>query len=213
MVFDPQSIISIHAELSKEHKIEPGFKDKNLIDSICAKSFAEIHGQELYPTVYLKASAIFEGIIRFHPFVDGNKRTALASCQEFRFENDLIFIIPLSAVRFAVKVAQKTELNQDDIESLTMNVSNWVKFRTVRFLELRGLMRIIRIDDKLLKKIKKISKKQNKPSLPDQVLDYWLAKDIYPETDITYEEMVNFQNERMERVIAFLKSRTKSQQR
>lgn len=114
-------------------------------------------------------------------------------------------MIPLSAVRFAVKVAQKTELDQDDIESLTLNVSNRVKFRTVRFLVLRALIRLVRIEGTLLSKIEKISKRQNKSDVPDQILDYWLAKDIYSDA-----EMVNFQKERMERVRAFIKSKSRA---
>ena len=80
----------------------------------------------------------------------------------------------------------------------------------MRFLELRALIRVVRIDGTLLGKIKKISKKQNKPDLPDEILDYWLAKDIYPDADITYAEMVNFQKERMEKVRAFIKSKSRS---
>ena len=33
-------------------------------------------GQEMFPTLFLKAAALTETIARNHPFVDGNKRTA-----------------------------------------------------------------------------------------------------------------------------------------
>ncbi len=40
-------------------------------------------GQELYPTIVKKASALGFSLIRNHPFVDGNKRTAHAAMETF----------------------------------------------------------------------------------------------------------------------------------
>ena len=123
MKFNSERVIDIHEELLKHHKIEPGFKDKNIIDSIVYKMNAQINKQELYSDTYKKAASLFEGLIRFHPFIDGNKRTALASLQEFLLENDILFMIPYGAVRFAVKVAKRTSLEQDDIENLLLTGS------------------------------------------------------------------------------------------
>lgn len=44
-------------------------------------------GKELYPTVSDKAGAYFESIAFDHPFVDGNKRTALAAAARFLYLN------------------------------------------------------------------------------------------------------------------------------
>ena len=68
--------------------------------SIFEKTRLQFMGLELYPTATKKAAVLFEGIIRLHPFIDGNKRTALAVAQEFLVENNLIFLIPITAVRF-----------------------------------------------------------------------------------------------------------------
>ena len=62
MTFDAARIIYIHAELSKKHKIEPGFKDEHIINSIIYKMDNKINDQELYPDDYLKAACLFEGI-------------------------------------------------------------------------------------------------------------------------------------------------------
>lgn len=46
------------------------------LESACARPFQDVFGAELYPSVPLKAAALFHGIIAGHVFVDGNKRTA-----------------------------------------------------------------------------------------------------------------------------------------
>ncbi len=46
------------------------------LEAVCARAFQDVFGQELFPTVQLKASALFHGLIADHAFVDGNKRTA-----------------------------------------------------------------------------------------------------------------------------------------
>lgn len=68
MTFNSKKIIDIHEELLKNHKIEAGFKDRELIGSILYRMNAEISNYELYPDVYLKAASLFESIIRLPPF-------------------------------------------------------------------------------------------------------------------------------------------------
>lgn len=45
-------------------------------------------GEELYPTIADKASALCFSIIRNHPFVDGNKRMGHALMETFLVLND-----------------------------------------------------------------------------------------------------------------------------
>lgn len=44
-------------------------------------------GQEIYPTFTKKAAALYYGIIKNHPFKNGNKRTATATLLVFLFIN------------------------------------------------------------------------------------------------------------------------------
>jgi death-on-curing protein len=46
------------------------------LEAVCARAFQNVFGEELFPTVQLKAAALFHGIIADHAFADGNKRTA-----------------------------------------------------------------------------------------------------------------------------------------
>jgi death-on-curing family protein len=70
-----------------------------------------------------RSAFMFEGIVRLHPFVDGNKRTALASIQEYLLEKGYIFIMPVSAVRFTIKVASINSMESDRINSLMKDIA------------------------------------------------------------------------------------------
>ena len=53
-------------------------RDAGLLESALAQPFQSFAGIELYPTDEAKACRYAYGIIKDHPFADGNKRTATA---------------------------------------------------------------------------------------------------------------------------------------
>jgi len=81
-------------------------RDRNLLLSAINRPFQTFDGKELYPEPFEKAAALGESLIINHPFVDGNKRTALlamlALLKEYGIDlsvtdNDLYsFIIKMS---------------------------------------------------------------------------------------------------------------------
>ncbi len=205
MPFNAETVFQIHEELSKKNKIEPGFRDRNIVGSILEKAEDNFFGYENYADVYLKAAVVFEGITRLHPFVDGNKRTALASTQEYLMDNGLLFVIPISAVRFTVKVATNNNLDQDKVESLIWNISKWIRYRTTDLTSFRKTMKLITSDLKVLRLLRKISKKRGDSDLENRVIDYWLGKDIYPDLELSYEEVIAFQEQRYRRMAKYLR--------
>lgn len=54
-----------------------GVRDVGLLESALARPVTAFAGVELYPTLWEKAGALTHGVIKNHPFVDGNKRTAM----------------------------------------------------------------------------------------------------------------------------------------
>lgn len=68
-----------------------GVRDDDLLDSAVFRCQASFGGEDLYPTVFEKAAALFHGIIFNHPFVDGNKRAALFSADRLLFLNGYEF--------------------------------------------------------------------------------------------------------------------------
>jgi death-on-curing protein len=66
----------IHALQIEKHGGAPGLRDKTLLDSALAQPFMTFAGVDLHPSTEEKAAKLAFGIIRNHPFADGNKRTA-----------------------------------------------------------------------------------------------------------------------------------------
>ncbi len=77
-----RGVIAIHAEQLAEHGGPTGVRDEGLHDSALAKPRnVFVYGEE--PTIFRLAASYAFGIVRNHPFVDGNKRTALVVALTF----------------------------------------------------------------------------------------------------------------------------------
>jgi death-on-curing protein len=51
-------------------------RDIGLLASALARPVTTVMGVEAYPQLATKAAALMESVARFHPLIDGNKRTA-----------------------------------------------------------------------------------------------------------------------------------------
>ncbi|MFM9276037.1 type II toxin-antitoxin system death-on-curing family toxin [Pseudarthrobacter sp. NKDBFgelt] len=51
-------------------------RDVGLLASALARPATTVMGAEAYPELAVKAAALLESVARFHPLIDGNKRTA-----------------------------------------------------------------------------------------------------------------------------------------
>lgn len=71
-------VLALHAALIERWGGAPGVRSSEALQGILQGAFQTFSGTELYPTVVDKAAYFCTEIIRQHPFIDGNKRTALA---------------------------------------------------------------------------------------------------------------------------------------
>ncbi|WP_133510153.1 type II toxin-antitoxin system death-on-curing family toxin [Candidatus Thiosymbion oneisti] len=69
--------ISVHGMLLAKHGGSSGIRDKGLLESGLARS-RQLFSYEPQSSVFELAAAYGFGLTKNHPFVDGNKRTALA---------------------------------------------------------------------------------------------------------------------------------------
>lgn len=74
IVLSKEQIIELHKQLVNETGGSPGIRDNGLLDSAYYAPFQLFDNQELFPTVQQKAAHLAYGLIKNHPFVDGNKR-------------------------------------------------------------------------------------------------------------------------------------------
>lgn len=101
-----EQILFIHARIVDETGGVHGVRDVGLLQSAAARPKATFGGQELYPDIFSKAAALMESLARNHPFLDGNKRTAVTSTGLFLQINGLVLAAPQKTFeRFALDMA------------------------------------------------------------------------------------------------------------
>ena len=80
---DVEAVLAIHAEVLAAHGGGAGIRDRILLESAVAAPRASFGGKPLLTnTIEIGAAYLFY-LCRNHPFVDGNKRNALAACLVF----------------------------------------------------------------------------------------------------------------------------------
>lgn len=77
------AVLEIHAEVLAAHGGLPGLRDRGLLESAVAAPQASYGGEPLISEPVEIAAAYLFYLCRNHPFVDGNKRTALATALVF----------------------------------------------------------------------------------------------------------------------------------
>jgi death on curing protein len=82
-----QQLLFIHARLIATTGGEHGVRELGLLQSAVARPQATFDGRDLYPDLFHKTAALMESLAQNHPFVDGNKRTAITAAALFLREN------------------------------------------------------------------------------------------------------------------------------
>lgn len=67
-------VTALHSALIREFGGIDGIRDEGLLESALAAPFQTFGGEPVYPSLQDKAAQLGFGLIRNHPFVDGNKR-------------------------------------------------------------------------------------------------------------------------------------------
>ncbi|MFT4550528.1 MAG: death-on-curing protein, partial [Verrucomicrobiales bacterium] len=82
------AVLAIHEQVLMAHGGSAGLRDKPLLLSALSAPQATFGGEPIMTDPVEVAAAYLYYLCNNHPFVDGNKRTALASCLVFLSEND-----------------------------------------------------------------------------------------------------------------------------
>jgi death-on-curing protein len=82
-------VLAIQAEQIERYGGTEGLRDHALLASALAMPSATFGGEFLHSTLFEMGAAYLFHICGNHPFLDGNKRTALAACLAFLWLNDL----------------------------------------------------------------------------------------------------------------------------
>ena len=121
-----EAVKAIHAEVLAAHGGGAGLREAALLESAVAAPQATMAGEPLFADPLEIAAAYLFYLCRNHPFVDGNKRTALATCLVFLSGNDLL---------------PDEKLDVDAWEALTLDVAASRLDREQSAARLRKLLR------------------------------------------------------------------------
>ena len=102
------AVIAVHQEVLAAHGGGQGLRSRELLESAVAAPQATMGGIALISEPFEIAAAYLFYLCSNHPFVDGNKRVALATCLLFLSENGLL---------------ENETLDVDEWETLTLAVA------------------------------------------------------------------------------------------
>ena len=69
-----QQVLCLHEQVIAETGGLPGLRDEALLDSALNAPFQSFDGTDVYPSIQQKAARLCFGLVKNHPFADGNKR-------------------------------------------------------------------------------------------------------------------------------------------
>jgi death-on-curing protein len=96
--------------------------DFGLLESAVLRPQTTIGGLDAYPSIHEKAAALMHSLIRNHPFIDGNKRTAVVATFTFYMLNGWEVRAENSeVVALAVDVAE----GHLDVAAIAKGLSGW----------------------------------------------------------------------------------------
>ena len=110
IVVDKDTLIFFHEILTDLYRntadpITLGYSE-SLVHACAERPFTDIYRFIPFPHTLHKAAVLMDTLIRFHPFIDGNKRVALLSTFCFLYWNGYNLRIPEDAAQFTVEIAE-----------------------------------------------------------------------------------------------------------
>lgn len=111
----PEQVLFLHSRLVTETGGGHGVRDLGMLQSALGRPQATFDEKELYPDLFSKAAALMDSLVRNHPFIDGNKRTAITAASLFLRINGFQLVVENNEmVQFTLACAQ-SHLSLDDI--------------------------------------------------------------------------------------------------
>lgn len=108
-----EQILLIHSAVIDETGGNHGVRDHHALATLDDLPRQKAFGKELYPTLFHKAAVYARNIIGAHPFIDGNKRTAMSAAGIFLELDEYVLDTKEGEIeKFALRIiAQKLSLD------------------------------------------------------------------------------------------------------
>jgi death on curing protein len=100
-------------------------RDAGLLDASGYRPQATMFGDDLYPTIHLKAAALMESLVCNHALIDGNKRLAFAAMVVFYELNGWRLLLPHqdAAVDLVLGVAK----GEVELHRIAATLESWAQ--------------------------------------------------------------------------------------
>ncbi|OGK08527.1 hypothetical protein A2767_05515 [Candidatus Roizmanbacteria bacterium RIFCSPHIGHO2_01_FULL_35_10] len=115
-----EQILLIHEDQIDKYGGSHGIRDFALLESAILRPQTTFGGVDLYPSIFDKAASLIHSLLLNHPFVDGNKRNAIASALVFLELNGYSFSTTQDNL---VSTALSIENKKWNLEK----ISSWLK--------------------------------------------------------------------------------------
>ena len=123
---DRAIVEALHVDQILEHGGSLGIRDEGLLESALARPRQTWHYEPLTDLATLAAAYAF-GVARNHPFVDGNKRTALVAAYTFLAINGFELEAPEPEAVSAILGTADGSLSEEDLASwIRSHLIGWV---------------------------------------------------------------------------------------
>jgi death-on-curing protein len=122
-------LLLIHERVIQETGGVHGVTNPGGLESALARPFTSFRETDFFPDLVSKVAALIHSIIAFHPFADGNKRTALVAADVCLRLNGRR-IVPSEEVEAFFWTVARGEKGVDEIaEWLNRHIEPWSKYR------------------------------------------------------------------------------------
>jgi len=110
-----KAIKGIHDIFMKQYGCK-GYMCEGMVEGCLERAMTYVYKYQPFPKIFLKAGAILYSFITFHPFVDGNKRTAFETTRVFLRLNGYELRVPTEeGFDFTRAIADQKIVDVDEI--------------------------------------------------------------------------------------------------
>jgi len=109
-----EEVLELYRRIIEQSGGSLGIRDAGALESAIAQPRMTFGGDDLYPSLIEKASAIGFSLIKNHPFVDGNKRIGHAAIETFLVVNGFEIIATVEEQEIIILALAAGEMTRED---------------------------------------------------------------------------------------------------
>lgn len=114
----------MHARIIDATGGSHGLRDPGLLHSLVSRPKTSFGSKEMYNTVFKKSAVYLESPIKYHVFVDGNKRISIVAASRFLYMNGYRLSAKEGEIEKLVLRIIKEKLDID-------NIANWLEENSI----------------------------------------------------------------------------------